>query len=151
VLDGEMSRKELQQALELRHEGNFRENYLEPALNEALILFKFPDIVNHRDQKYKLSEEGLLLRKMLIEREYEGVSEGVSEGVYEGVKSEIELLYQQIANNPGKKARELSEQIGKSLSTTERYLKALKDQGFIEFRGAPKTGGYYAKKRRMNY
>jgi predicted HTH transcriptional regulator len=154
VLDGEMSRKELQQALELKHEGNFRDNYLEPALNESLILFKFPDIVNHRDQKYKLSEEGLLLRKLLIVRKYEGVNlkiEGVNEGVNEGVKSEIELLYQQIANNPGKKASELSEQIGKSLATTERYLKTLKDQGYIEFRGAPKTGGYYAKKRRMNY
>lgn len=36
--------------------------------------------------------------------------------------------------------------INKSLVTTERYLKILKAQGFIEFRGAPKTGGYYLKR-----
>lgn len=28
--------------------------------------------------------------------------------------------------------------------TIERWLKQLKDQGQIEFNGAPKTGGYYA-------
>ena len=37
VLNGEMSRKEIQLALELKHEGNFRENYLEPALTAGLI------------------------------------------------------------------------------------------------------------------
>ncbi|MDP3913350.1 MAG: hypothetical protein Q8R96_06400 [Bacteroidota bacterium] len=33
--------------------------------------------------------------------------------------------------------------MNKSVATTERYLKILKEQGYIEFRGAPKTGGYY--------
>ena len=32
VLVGEMSRKELQEKLELKHSGNFRENYIDPAL-----------------------------------------------------------------------------------------------------------------------
>ena len=29
--------------------------------------------------------------------------------------------------------------------TIERWLKQLKDQDLIEFRGATKTGGYYSK------
>ena len=33
--------------------------------------------------------------------------------------------------------------IGKSVSTISRYLKILKDNGKIEFRGAPKNGGYF--------
>jgi len=85
-----------------------------------------------------------------VNHQYEGVNEGVNEGVKlniegvnEGVNEELTLLYNQIAKFPGKKASELNEQINKSLSTTERYLKVLKEQGFIEFRGAPKTGGYY--------
>jgi len=88
-----------------------------------------------------------------VNHQYEGVNEGVNEGVKlniegvnEGVNEELTLLYNQIAKFPGKKASELNEQINKSLSTTERYLKILKEQGFIEFKGAPKTGGYFLLK-----
>ena len=85
-----------------------------------------------------------------VNHQYEGVNEGVNEGVKlniegvnERVNEELTLLYHQIIKYPGKKTNELNEQINKSVATTERYLKILKDQGFIEFRGAPKTGGYY--------
>lgn len=36
--------------------------------------------------------------------------------------------------------------MGKSLRTMQRYLKRLSDSGKINFRGAPKTGGYYINK-----
>jgi ATP-dependent DNA helicase RecG len=56
------------------------------------------------------------------------------------------VLYDQIIKqHPSKKASELNEQIDKSLATTERYLKVLKEQGYIAFRGAPKSGGYFIK------
>lgn len=58
ALIGEMSRKEIQQALQLKHEGNFRENYLEPALKEELIQMKYPDSPNHPKQRYLLTEKG---------------------------------------------------------------------------------------------
>ena len=79
---------------------------------------------------------------------HEGVNEGVKlkiEGVNEGVLTELLTLYSTIDKNEGKKAVELSKMINKSLSTTERYLKTLKDHAYIEFKGAPKTGGYYLK------
>jgi hypothetical protein len=57
-----MSRKEIQLALALKHEGNFRENYLEPALAAGLIRMKYPDSPNHPRQKYLLTEEGLMLK-----------------------------------------------------------------------------------------
>lgn len=82
-----------------------------------------------------------------VKPNYEGVNEGVKlniEGVNEGVMAEIDHLYNQIAKHPGKKASELNEQIDKSIATTERYLKILRENGYIEFRGAPKTGGYFA-------
>ena len=65
VLEGEMSRKEIQQALELKHEGNFRENYLEPALAEAVIEMKYPDSPNHPKQRYLLTEKGNEIKKQL--------------------------------------------------------------------------------------
>lgn len=53
-----MSRKEIQQALELKHEGNFRENYLEPGLEIEVIEMKYPNSPNHPNQKYVLTEKG---------------------------------------------------------------------------------------------
>jgi DNA-binding transcriptional ArsR family regulator len=140
----------------LKHSGNFRENYLEPAFKDALILMSHPESPNHPNQKYGLSDKGNQYRQQLLNELHEGVSEGLNEGlnegvkltiegVNEGVKLELEQLYVQIRKYPGKKASELSEQIDKSIATTERYLKVLKELGYVEFRGAPKTGGYYLK------
>jgi hypothetical protein len=65
----------------------------------------------------------------------------------EGVKEELTQLHHQIAKHPGKRANELNEQIYKSIAPIKRYLKILKEHGCIEFRGAPKTGGYYLLKK----
>ena len=65
VMEGEMSRKEIQQALELKHDGNFRENYLDPALADAIIEMKYPDSPNHPKQKYLITEKGNEIKKQL--------------------------------------------------------------------------------------
>ena len=70
----------------------------------------------------------------------EGVKSASDEGVNEGVNQLLAL----IATNPGKRANELAVLVGKSVQTVERYVKALKARGEIEFRSAPKNGGYYA-------
>lgn len=62
VTEGEMSRKQIQEALELKHEGNFRENYLEPALKEQYIEMKYPNSPNHPRQKYLVTEKGTALK-----------------------------------------------------------------------------------------
>ncbi|MDR1919603.1 MAG: winged helix-turn-helix domain-containing protein, partial [Tannerellaceae bacterium] len=43
----------------------------------------------------------------------------------------------------GLNASEISGRINKSIPTVERYLRLLRKKGIIEFRGVPKTGGYY--------
>ena len=53
-----------------------------------------------------------------------------------------------IKNNPGKRAPQIEEALGVPIKTIERWLKKLKDGQKIEFRGAPKTGGYYTKRPR---
>ena len=62
------------------------------------------------------------------------------EGVNEGVRTLLAV----IRSTPGKRANELVTLIGKSVQSVERYIKSLKDAGKIEFRGAPKNGGYFA-------
>ena len=67
------------------------------------------------------------------------IREGVSEGVSEGI-SEIIII---LLKTEGLNAIEIAERTGKSLSTIERYLRVLRKKEIIEFRGAPKTGGYF--------
>ncbi|MCC5917639.1 MAG: hypothetical protein JJU02_09990 [Cryomorphaceae bacterium] len=59
VLNSEMSRKDIQRALQLKHEGNFRDNYLEPAIEDGYIKMKYPDSPNHPKQRYLLTEKGI--------------------------------------------------------------------------------------------
>jgi hypothetical protein len=65
VLNVELSRKEIQQVLGLKHKGNFRENYLEPALEQEVIRMKHPDSPNHPKQRYILTEKGVVLKRTL--------------------------------------------------------------------------------------
>lgn len=62
VLDGEMTRSELQDILGLRDIKNFRENYLEYAQNEGFVKMKFSKNPHHPNQKYSLTEKGELFR-----------------------------------------------------------------------------------------
>ena len=72
----------------------------------------------------------------------EGVNGGVSGGVSGGVNDTLTF----IQNNPGLSAKKLAENLNQPLRTIERWLKQLKDQSKIEFKGAPKTGGYFANR-----
>jgi len=56
-----------------------------------------------------------------------------------------DTVFEIITNDEGLSAFEIAKRIGKSWRTTMRYLEVLRKENKIEFRGAPKTGGYYAK------
>jgi ATP-dependent DNA helicase RecG len=56
-----------------------------------------------------------------------------------------EQVFSLINSKEGLSAPEISKLVGKSLKTTKRYIKKLREIDKIEFRGAPKTGGYYLK------
>lgn len=55
-----------------------------------------------------------------------------------------EQLLQTIIQNPGLNAPTLSERLGKSLRTTQRYLRILSEKKLITFQGVAKKGGYVA-------
>jgi ATP-dependent DNA helicase RecG len=73
-----------------------------------------------------------------------GVNGGANGGVNGGVISATEQLHRYIEGNPGLNTATLVEQTGAPKRTLERWLQQLKAQGLVEFRGAPKTGGYHA-------
>jgi|GEM_PF-3723030 len=66
-------------------------------------------------------------------------NDGVSGGVNEPINEVVDLLMNVIGLN----AIEVSNRMNKSLATTERYLRILRRKNIVEFRVAPKTGGYY--------
>ena len=66
-------------------------------------------------------------------------SEGVSEGANEGVNS----LYNYIRGFSGVRIPELSQKLSVPVKTLERWIKQLRDDGKVVFRGASKTGGYH--------
>lgn len=62
VLTGEMKRAAIQAKLKLKHDENFRTQYILPALEMKFIGMKYPDNPNHPNQKYYLTEKGKKLK-----------------------------------------------------------------------------------------
>ncbi|MBN1102420.1 MAG: MarR family transcriptional regulator, partial [Deltaproteobacteria bacterium] len=77
---------------------------------------------------------------------FKGVSGGVNGGVSGGVTEGIEDLLKYVRNNPGQRAPEISRANKIPVRTAERCLRQLRERGAIEFRGSPKTGGYWARR-----
>lgn len=78
--------------------------------------------------------------KVIIKREVQQ-PESANVGVNVGVNH----LLAYIQAHPGQRASEIATAYKITQRTLERWLKQLKDQNLIEFQGASKTGGYYAK------
>ncbi len=58
VMDGDMTRKEIQEKLGLKDEKNFREKYLQPAIAAGFVEMTIPDKPNSRLQGYRLTGKG---------------------------------------------------------------------------------------------
>ena len=69
---------------------------------------------------------------------------GVNKKASGGVNLQDKIL-QEIKNNGGLNAPSLVSRLSLSLRTVQRYLKELTESKKIEFRGAPKNGGYYSR------
>lgn len=65
VIQGEMSREELQDVLGLQDRKSFRARYLKPALDDELLEMTIPDKPSSRLQKYRLTEKGRGLKSRL--------------------------------------------------------------------------------------
>lgn len=65
VMTGEMTRGEIQKALDLRDEKHFREHYQQVAVKLGLIAMTIPDKPRSRLQKYRLTEKGRTMLKKI--------------------------------------------------------------------------------------
>ena len=67
-------------------------------------------------------------------------ADGNGNGGVNGGVNDVENL---IRKNSGINAKEITSKLNVSQRTAERWLKQLRDDGKIEFKGSAKTGGYY--------
>ncbi len=66
VITGDHSRKELQEMLRLKNAEHFRKAYLLPAIDARLVEMTLPDKPKSRLQRYRLTENGLAVQKLLM-------------------------------------------------------------------------------------
>jgi ATP-dependent DNA helicase RecG len=65
-----------------------------------------------------------------------------------GISEGIKLLLQHIRKLPGQRTPQLASSLNVPAKTIERWIRELKKQSLIEFRGSKKSGGYYGRKTR---
>ena len=101
------------------------------------------------------SDSGIFIDFMLerileaLKQHQETTVGGVTGGVNGGV-NELEAVYSYIQQHPGLRANAIALALSLSKRTLERHLRQLKEDNRIEFRGAPKTGGYYCRDVRLD-
>jgi len=92
------------------------------------------------------------LSKEVIDRAVDGVNdgaiegaiEGATEGATEGVKEKLTTLLTAIINEEGKRTPFYKDVTKLTDSSIERYIKQLRENNLIEFKGnSSQTGGYY--------
>ena len=91
-------------------------------------------------------------RKTMVNNTLGGVNGGVTgpvtgpvSGPVNGPVNQIQSLLDFIRDNPGLRKKTIASKIGMSERSVKRYIEEYLN-GIVEFRGAPKTGGYYVAK-----
>ena len=130
---------------------DFFSGYSNPTSRELMRIYKDLELVEHLGSGLNRILEVYDKDSFVIKQNYmknifyknetplDGVVFGGVNGVVSGGVTE---LLEFIQTNPGLRANELSKHIDTPLRTVQRWLKQLKDENKIEFKGAPKTGGY---------
>lgn len=104
-----------------------------------------PFVLFVRDRVKETQRELLRLLGKSDVVEHDRVKREGSDRVNDRINGEEtqQALLAAIEARPGLRTGALAASVGKSVPTVSRHLKVLKEAGKIEFRGAPKTGGYY--------
>ena len=104
-----------------------------PRMQEAMQEAKLPEPEFHTDGMFTV---------VLKRKQNNYATNDIVNGIVNENEQAITIL---LRAKPGLNASEIAESISKSWRTTMRYLKSLNEKGLLEFRGAPKSGGYYIK------
>lgn len=65
----------------------------------------------------------------------------------DGVRKNLVIITELIHTEEGTNASDIATKRSKSKPAIERYLRIARQVGIVEFKGAPKTGGYYLTRK----
>ncbi|HLC98224.1 MAG TPA: RNA-binding domain-containing protein [Candidatus Nanoarchaeia archaeon] len=82
-------------------------------------------------------------RQFIVTFKRKSIKEPV--GVNVGVNVGVEVLLEHIRAHPGQRATHMAAAFGVTTRTIERWIRQLKSEGKIEFKGSPKRGGYWLR------
>lgn len=68
VLNGDMERAKLQEALGIKNRDYFRTDYIKPAITHGYVEPTIPDKPNSRHQKYRLTAKGVQLKEIIMKQ-----------------------------------------------------------------------------------
>ncbi len=127
-------------------------------LHEAFLSLPVESMVHDNQQAYynainestKQSDSGVFIDFMLTEiadalKVYQQDNTIQTGGVNGGVNGGVTSIIQYIKMHPGNRANTIADNLHISLRSVQRYLSQLKKENKIEFRGAPRNGGYFLK------
>ena len=158
VVNETLSLQLIQERLGLKHKGNFRVNYLEPAIKQGFINMLFAETPKHPDQRYLLSPKGNELLQTLISFEKSiKIHTPSNLTLSERSRNDVGMMSERCRNDFGDTAaavfieivttptitiEELSLKVDKSTRTIERTIEKLKLANILVRKG-PKLGGFW--------
>ena len=127
-------------------------------LNEAFLALPVESMVHDNQQAYydaintstKQTDCGVFIDFMLSEiaaafKVYQQDDAPKTGGVNGGVNGGVTSIVEYIREHPGCRANTIADAVQVPLRSVQRYLSQLKKENIIEFRGAPRNGGYFLK------
>lgn len=129
---------------------DFFSGYSNPTSRELMRIYKDLELVEHLGSGLNrilevYDKDSFVIKKNYMKNIFYKNETPLNGGVNGGLNGGVTELLELIAKNPGMRANELSKHIDIPLRTVQRWLKQLKEENKIEFKGAPKTGGYVLK------
>ena len=117
-----------------------------PRMQEAMREANLPEPEFHTEGMFT----AVFKRQTTNSANYDIVNGRVNDIVNDAINENEQAILNLLTTTPGLNASEISKHISKSLRTTMRYIKILQDKDLIEFKGIPKTGGYYLKSNKID-
>jgi len=126
---------------------DFFAGYSNPTSREIMRIYKDLELVEHLGSGLNrilsvYDKESFLIKQNFMRNIFYSNTNQLlkDEGVNEGVKT----LYELIKKYPNNRSTFFVKKMDTSIKNIERWIKQLKSEDKIEFKGSPKTGGYFA-------
>lgn len=124
---------------------DFFAGYSKPINRELMRVYKDLELVEHLGSGLGrilaiYGKESFIISQNFMKNVFVSNTKILNEGINEGINS----LYEYILNNQNQRVSQIEKALNTPAKTIERWIKQLKDEQMIEYKGSKKIGGYFA-------